>query len=352
MHAQYLEDINIKSVELLATPRVLRSLLPQTPQTQETVKRGREAVKRILDGRDRRMLAIVGPCSIHNIQAAEAYAGKLARLAEELAETLLIIMRVYFEKPRSVLGWKGFVNDPYLDDSFRMEEGMTLARKFLITVARLGLPAATEVLDILTPQYLGDLIAWSAIGARTAESQTHREIASGISTPVGFKNPTGGSIEVAINGIKSAYGEHHFLGATYDGLPAVFSTSGNPYSHIVLRGGKRPNYDAESVAECEQALCDAGLPQRIVIDCSHGNSRKNHERQAVVLRDILTQIAFGNTSICGFMLESFLEAGAQALSGPSSALRPGMSITDACVDWDTTEVLLRQAHEQLLTVQR
>jgi len=347
MNEQYLEDINIKSVELLTTPRALRSLLPQTPQTLETVRRGREAVKQVLDGRDPRLLAIVGPCSIHNVTAAEEYAKRLARLAEEVSETLLVVMRVYFEKPRSVLGWKGLINDPYLDDSFCVEDGLKLARGFLIKVAQLGLPAASEVLDILSPQYLGDLIAWSAIGARTAESQTHREIASGISTPVGFKNPTDGSVEAAINGIKSAYGEHHFLGATYDGLPAVFGTSGNSYSHIVLRGGKRPNYDAESVAECEKALREAGLPERIVIDCSHGNSRKNYERQAMVLRDIVTQVAFGNTSIRGFMLESFLESGAQSLSGSPADLRPGMSITDSCIDWETTESLLRYANEQL-----
>lgn len=347
MDSQYLEDVNIKSVELLVTPRALRSLLPQTPKTLDTVKRGREAVKKILDGSDRRMLAIVGPCSIHNVEAAEEYAVRLARLAVELADRLLIVMRVYFEKPRSVLGWKGLINDPYLDDTFRMEDGLKLARKFLIKVAQLGLPAASEVLDILSPQYFGDLISWTAIGARTTESQTHREIASGISTPVGFKNTTDGSIENAINGIKSAYGAHHFLGATYDGLPAVFSTSGNPYSHIVLRGGKRPNYDAESVAECEKSLRDAGLPERIVIDCSHGNSRKNHSRQAVVLRDIMTQVAFGNTSICGFMLESFLESGTQVLKGSPADLCPGMSITDACIDWETTETLLRQTHAQL-----
>ena len=347
MNHSTIENVNIKSVVLLATPKKLREILPHTPKTIRAVREGRQTISRILDGRDNRLLAIVGPCSINNLEAAEAYAVRLAKLAEKVSDTLCVVMRVYFEKPRSVLGWKGLINDPYLDDTFKMEDGLKMARRFLLRIAEIGLPAASEVLDTLTPQYLGDLISWSAIGARTSESQTHREIASGISTPVGFKNATDGSLEAAINGIKSASGEHHFLGATYDGLPAVFSTSGNPYSHIVLRGGKRPNYDAESISECEKALEDAGIRPKIVVDCSHGNSRKKPERQGLVLRDLLTQKENGNTSICGFMLESFLEWGCQPIPDDVKKLRPGLSITDACIDWKTTEELLLEAHKRL-----
>ena len=345
-----LENVNIKSVVLLASPRELQSAVPHTSATLTTVLKGRETLEHILDDEDHRLLAIVGPCSIHNLEAAEEYALRLKKLSDELSDTICVIMRVYFEKPRSVLGWKGLINDPYMNDTFHIEEGIRMARHFLVRVAEIGLPAATEVLDTLMPQYIGDLISWSVIGARTAEAQTHREIASGISTPVGFKNATDGSLSAAINGIRAAMGPHHFLGVTEDGLPAVFSTTGNPYPHIVLRGGKRPNYDAASIAFCEEALRTARLPVQIIVDCSHSNSDKQPERQGMVLKDILSQIEHGNRSIRGFMLESHLEWGSQPMTKDPKDLRPGLSVTDACIDWDTTESLLREARDRYKAV--
>ncbi|NLB68913.1 MAG: 3-deoxy-7-phosphoheptulonate synthase [Lentisphaerae bacterium] len=345
-----LENINIKSVTALISPKELRAKFPQTDTTVKTIQDGRSTIENIIDGKEKRLLAIVGPCSIHNVNDANEYAKRLKKVAEAVSDSLFVVMRVYFEKPRSVRGWKGFINDPFLDDTFKMEEGLSMARSLLLNFAEMGLATATEILDPLTPQYIGDLVSWSAIGARTSESQTHREIASGMSTPIGFKNATDGSLDAAINGIKSASGEHHFLGVTYDGLPAVFSTSGNRHAHVVLRGGRRPNYDAVSIAECEEALEKAGLPLRIVVDCSHGNSRKDAGREPIVLRDIILQIENGNKSICGFMLESFLESGNQAIPSDISRLQPGMSITDACIDWDTTEELLLEAARRLKPV--
>ena len=346
-----LENTNIKSVVLLATPRQMREAVPHTAVSARTVLQGRAAIERILDGEDRRLLAIVGPCSIHNLDAAREYASRLHRLSAEVADALCVVMRVYFEKPRSVLGWKGLINDPYMNDTFHIEEGIRMARQFLVELAVMGLPAATEVLEALMPQYIGDLIAWSVIGARTAEAQTHREIASGLSTPVGFKNGTDGTLAAAINGMRSAMGLHHFLGVTEDGLPAVFSTTGNPYPHIVLRGGGgMQNYDAASIAACEAALREAHLPVRIVVDCSHGNSNKQPEMQGVVLQNLLRQIEAGNRSICGFMLESHLEGGAQPVPKDLSQLHPGRSVTDPCIDWSTTEALLREARERWLMV--
>jgi 3-deoxy-7-phosphoheptulonate synthase len=335
---------------MLTTPKDLRNALPQTPSTCRTVMQGRETVERVLDREDPRLLAIVGPCSIHDITAAGEYADRLSRLAAELDDALFVLMRVYFEKPRTALGWKGYINDPYMNDTFRIDEGLRMARQFLLDVAAKGLPVATEALDPLTPQYIGDLISWTAIGARTTESQTHREIASGLSTPVGFKNATDGSIDSAINALKAALGPHHFLGVTEDGLPAVFGTTGNPYPHIVLRGGTRPNYDAESIRQCEQALRKAGLQESIIIDCSHGNSGKAPERQVVALRDVVAQIEAGNRSIIGFMVESYLEAGSQPLARSAEELRYGVSVTDACIDWNTTESLLREVHARYKAV--
>ncbi len=339
-----LENINIESVIPLATPREMKAAIPQTTATLATVARGREAIERILDGNDPRLIAVVGPCSIHNLDAAGEYALKLKALSDEIADSICVVMRVYFEKPRSSIGWKGLINDPYMNDTFHIEEGIRMARHFLFRVAEIGLPAATELLDTLMPQYIGDLISWSVIGARTAEAQTHREIASGISTPVGFKNGTDGSLDAAINGVRSAMGPHHFLGVTEDGLPAVFSTTGNSYPHVVLRGGKKPNYDAECVAACEKALREAHLPQNIIVDCSHGNSGKKPERQGPVLQDVLSQIEAGNRSIRGFMLESNLEGGSQPMLANSALLNPRCSVTDACIDWPTTESLMREAH--------
>jgi len=342
-----LENINIESVTPLATPREMKTAIPLNAATIATVARGRETIEHILDGDDPRLIAVVGPCSIHNLKAAEEYAFKLKTLADEIADSIYVVMRVYFEKPRSSIGWKGLINDPFMNDTFHIEEGIRLARQFLFRVAELGLPAGTELLDVLMPQYIGDLISWNVIGARTAEAQTHRELASGISTHVGFKNGTDGTLEGAINGIRSAIGPHHFLGVTEDGLPAVFSTTGNSYPHIVLRGGKRPNYDAASVAACEQALRDAHLPLNIIVDCSHGNSGKKPERQGSVLQAVLAQIEAGNRSIRGFMLESNLEGGNQPMLANPALLNPRCSVTDACIDWPTTETLMREANTRL-----
>jgi len=345
-----LENVNIESVVVLATPHEIKNAVPHTTASLTTVTKGRENIERILDDEDHRLLAIVGPCSIHNLEAAEEYAVRLKKLSDEISDAVCVVMRVYFEKPRSVLGWKGLINDPYMNDTFHIEEGIRMARHFLVRVAELGLPAATEVLDTLMPQYIGDLISWSVIGARTAEAQTHREIASGISTPVGFKNATDGSLSAAINGMRAAMGPHHFLGVTEDGLPAIFSTTGNPYPHIVLRGGKRPNYCAADIAFCEEALRTAHLPVQVIVDCSHSNSDKKPERQGMVLKDLLSQIEQGNRSIRGFMLESHLEWGSQPMLDDPKKLRPGLSVTDACIDWDTTEALLREARDRYKAV--
>ena len=350
MNNPLLENVNIKSIEPIPAPAELRAEIPQTPRSSRTVGDGRAAIERILDRDDPRFIAIVGPCSIHDLAAAGEYARRLRALADEIADSVLVVMRVYFEKPRTTVGWKGFINDPYLNDTFRIEEGLRLARRFLVSVAELGLPAATEVLDTLTPQYIGDLISWTAIGARTAEAQTHREIASGLSTPVGFKNGTDGSLDPAVNGIAASLGQHHFLGVTDDGLPAVFATAGNAYSHVVLRGGHEPNFDAVHVAECERRLAAARLPCNIVVDCSHANSRKRPDEQGAVLRDLLAQIEAGNRSIRGFMLESFLEPGSQKIPKDLRDLRPGVSVTDACIGWDETESLLREAGARLRAV--
>ena len=350
MNNPILENVNIKSIVTLPTPAELRASIPQTPRSSRTVEEGRAAIERVLDREDPRFIAIVGPCSIHNLDAAGEYARRLAGLAREIGDAVLVVMRVYFEKPRTTVGWKGFINDPCLNDTFRIEDGLRLARGFLVSVAELGLPAATEALDTLTPQYIGDLISWTAIGARTAEAQTHRELASGLSTPVGFKNGTDGSLDAAVNGIASSVGQHHFLGVTDDGLPAVFATSGNAYSHVVLRGGHEPNFDAAHVAECERRLAAAHLPANIVVDCSHANSRKRPEEQGAVLRDLLGQIEAGNRSIRGFMLESFLEHGSQKIPKDLRQLRPGLSVTDACIGWDETELLLREAAARLRPV--
>lgn len=347
-----LENINIESVVSLATPREMKAALPLSAQVIRTVLQCRETIEQLLDRDDPRLFAVVGPCSIHHLDAAAEYARKLKTLADEISDSIYVIMRVYFEKPRSSIGWKGLINDPYMNDTFQIEEGIRMARHFLIRTAEMGLPAATELLDVLMPQYIGDLISLNFIGARTAEAQTHREIASGISTPVGFKNGTDGSLDAAINSVRAAMGPHHFLGVTEDGLPAVFSTTGNRYPHVVLRGGKKPNYDAGSVAACEAALRTARLPQNIVVDCSHGNSGKKPERQAVVMRDVLSQIEAGNESIRGFMLESNLEGGCQTLGANPAHINPRQSVTDACLDWPTTETLLREAHDRMAKLGR
>ena len=352
MNNPVLDNVNIKSIQTISTPAELRRRMPLTPAASLAVEKGRETVERILDGDDPRFLAIVGPCSIHNLEAAGEYLRRLKALSDEVSDAVCVVMRVYFEKPRTTVGWKGLINDPYLNDTFRIEDGLAMARRFLLEVAETGLPAATEVLDTLTPQYIGDLVSWTAIGARTAEAQTHREIASGLSTPVGFKNGTDGSLDACVNGIASALGQHHFLGVTDDGLPAVFSTTGNPYAHVVLRGGKEPNYDAAHVAECERRLKAAHLPGSIVVDCSHANSHKDPARQIEVARDVLSQIEAGNRSLRGIMLESFLEWGSQKIPKDIRSLRPGLSVTDPCIDWPETEKILREVRARLLALRK
>lgn len=345
-------NINIVSDSILPTPQEVLGRLPLSAELQERIVGFRSEVQRVLDGDDPRLLVVVGPCSIHDPEAALEYAGRLRKLADDVRDTLLIIMRVYFEKPRTVSGWKGLLNDPYLDDSFHIEDGVFRARELLLRLAEKGLPAGTEALDPITPQYLGDLITWTAIGARTTESQTHREMASGLSTPVAFKNGTDGNVEVAINAIRSAATSHRFLGINGDGRCAVFHTRGNRYGHVVLRGGATPNYDRESVAAVVEKLRKAKLPERIVIDCSHANSSKDPERQRVVFRDCVDQVIEGNRAITGMMLESHLFAGRQDIPADLSQLRYGVSVTDGCIGWETTEGLLREAHQRLLQSDR
>lgn len=336
-------NVNVVTRTTLPTPAEVKAQYALTPALEGLVLRNRRTLQNIIDARDPRLFAVVGPCSVHDIAAAMEYAQRLKPLADALSDSLVLVMRVYFEKPRTTVGWKGLINDPDMDDSFHIEKGIGIARKLLLDLAELGLPTATEALDPIMPQYLGDLITWNAIGARTTESQTHREMASGLSTPVGFKNGTDGSLTVAINALKSARQPHHFLGINEDGRSAVMQTRGNNYGHVVLRGGAgRTNYDSVSVALCEQALRKAGLPERIVIDCSHGNSNKDPALQPLVARDCIEQIVNGNKSIIGLMLESNLEAGNQDIPADRSQLRYGVSVTDGCIDWANTEKALRE----------
>ena len=348
---QQTENVNVIGFDVMPSPDEVKAKLSLTERAAKSVLEGRAALEAILDGRDSRLFVVVGPCSIHDPVASLDYAQRLKRLSEEVRETLLVVMRVYFEKPRTVAGWKGFINDPYMDDSFRVDEGITKARRFLLDVNELGLPVGTEALDPIAPQYYGDLIAWTAIGARTAESQTHREMSSGLSTPVGFKNGTDGDMEVAINGILSASRPHSFLGINGQGSSAIVRTRGNRYGHLVLRGGGgHPNFDTVSILLAEQALARASLPRNIVVDCSHGNSWKQPELQPVVMKDVLHQVNNANTSVVGLMVESFLVAGNQPIPSDRSKLKYGCSVTDACVGWDTTVQMLRDAHHTLSTV--
>jgi 3-deoxy-7-phosphoheptulonate synthase len=344
---QRTENINITGFDPMPSPLEVHEALPITEEAAATVLTGRATLEAILDRRDPRLFVILGPCSIHDPAAGLDYAQRLRTLADEVADRLVLVMRVYFQKPRTVTGWKGYINDPNLDDSFCIAEGMERARRFLLEVTTLGLPTATEALDSIAPQYLGDLVAWTAIGARTSESQTHREMSSGLSTPVGFKNSTDGSVDAAINAILSASQPHSFLGINAQGQTSVVRTRGNRYGHLVLRGGDRPNYDTVSVAMAEEALTRARLPANLVIDCSHANSFKRPELQPLVMRDCVNQIRAGNRSIAGMMIESFIEAGNQPIPADHSQLRYGCSITDACVDWPTTENMIRDAHAAL-----
>ncbi|MDR2212275.1 MAG: 3-deoxy-7-phosphoheptulonate synthase [Pseudomonadales bacterium] len=330
-------------------PLQLINEFPITTGATRTVLEARGAVQRIMSGKDDRLLVIVGPCSIHDPAAALDYASRLQPLITELREDLCIIMRVYFEKPRTTVGWKGLINDPGLDDSFRINDGLKLARHLLLQLADQGIPAGTEFLDLISPQYVADLVSWGAIGARTTESQCHRELASGLSCPVGFKNGTGGNLQIAIDAVGSATRSHHFLSVTKEGRSAIFQTAGNPDCHVILRGGgKHTNYDPESIRDASEKLLAAGHHPQLIVDCSHANSGKDHERQALVCRDLAGQIAKGNRHIAGLMLESNLVAGAQKQL-PGKPLAYGQSITDACMGWDISAELLRELADAVRT---
>ena len=334
-----LSNTNILSEQTLISPDQLRKRHPRSEKATQTIEAGRASVEAILDGHDKRLLAVVGPCSIHDVDTAKDYAKRLMALREKVSDRIELVMRVYFEKPRTTVGWKGLINDPHLDDSFDIETGLSRARELLAWLAELGMPTGTEALDPISPQYLSDLFTWSAIGARTTESQTHREMSSGLSTAVGFKNGTDGGLDVAINAMQSAANPHSFLGIDGSGQATVLKTRGNQYGHIILRGGKGPNYDSVHVAAAEEAMEAGNLPKRIMIDCSHANANKDHKRQPLVAKN-------GNESIIGIMLESHINAGNQKLTDPAK-LEYGVSITDACIDWETTEELVHALYDKL-----
>jgi|SRR5690554_5544931 len=343
-----LDDLNVVSQELLISPAELKRELPLTETARRVITEGRATIRNILDRKDHRIFVVIGPCSIHDVEAAKDYAARLKALAEEVSDSIYVVMRVYFEKPRTTVGWKGLINDPYLNDSFKIQEGLHIGRKLLLDIAELGLPTATEALDPISPQYLQDLISWSAIGARTTESQTHREMASGLSSAVGFKNGTDGGLTVAINALQSVSKPHRFLGINTEGQVSIIHTRGNTYGHVVLRGGNgKPNYDSVSVAMCEKELETAKVPCNIMVDCSHANSNKDHNLQSLVMDNVANQILDGNRSIIGLMVESNIGPGNQKIPADLNMLEYGVSITDACIDWPATEEALRSMHRKI-----
>jgi 3-deoxy-7-phosphoheptulonate synthase len=342
------QDLHVREIVRLASPRAIKELFPAMPEATATVVQSRERITRILRQEDPRLLVVVGPCSIHDEKGALEYANRLNVLRKELADRMEIVMRVYFEKPRTTIGWKGLINDPHLDGSHDVEGGLKIARRLLVQITGMGLPAATEFLDPIVPQYMADLVSWAAIGARTTESQTHREMASGLSMPVGYKNATDGSLQVAIDAMGAARSPHSFLGIDADGATGVVRTTGNPNGHIVLRGGRaRTNYDATSIADAETVLKKHQLPAVMMVDCSHANSEKQHARQEDVWRSVIEQRGNGTRSVIGMMVESHLNEGNQPFPKPVSELKYGVSITDACVNWETTERMLRWGYERL-----
>ncbi|MFV5360240.1 3-deoxy-7-phosphoheptulonate synthase [Acinetobacter oleivorans] len=346
-----IDDVNIKSIQTLVTPAELKSELPLSDVASQTVLKGRDTIRNILDGSDKRLFVVIGPCSIHDPKAAHEYADRLKALSEKVKDSLYLVMRVYFEKPRTTIGWKGLINDPDMNDSFNIEKGLRIGRKLLLELNEKGLPCATEALDPNSPQYYQDLISWSAIGARTTESQTHREMSSGLSSPVGFKNGTDGGLTVATNAMQSVKYGHSFLGLNEDGQVSIINTSGNPYAHVVLRGGNgKPNYDAGSVEEAENALAKAKVSTKIMIDASHANSNKDPYLQPLVIKNITEQILDGNKSIVGLMVESHLKGGRQDIPENLCDLEYGKSVTDGCIDWETTEKTLLEMHEALKDV--
>jgi 3-deoxy-7-phosphoheptulonate synthase len=351
MDSQAVENINIEPPVVLITPAELKREIPLSDKAREVISEGRKNIENILERKDHRLMVVVGPCSIHDLKAAHDYANRLKALEEKVGDTLLIVMRVYFEKPRTTTGWKGLINDPFMNDSFKITDGLHIGRQLLHDILEIGLPTATEALDPISPQYLQDLIAWSAIGARTTESQTHREMASGLSSSIGFKNGTDGSLTVAINALQSVSSPHRFLGINSDGNVSIVTTKGNPYAHVVLRGGNgKPNYDSVSVSICEQELVAAGIDANIMVDCSHANSNKDHNLQPLVLDNVANQIVEGNKSIIGVMLESNINAGNQKLSSNPDDMDYGVSVTDACIDWETTERTLTSMADKLRDV--
>ncbi|WP_220460948.1 MULTISPECIES: 3-deoxy-7-phosphoheptulonate synthase [unclassified Colwellia] len=345
-----LNDIHVNAEDVLITPNALREELPLPEAGRVFVKNARQIIANIIHKKDHRLLVIAGPCSVHDLEGAKAYARQLKELHDKYQDSLYIVMRVYFEKPRTTVGWKGLINDPHMDGSFDVETGLRKARALLIYLTELGLPLATEALDPISPQYLAELFSWSAIGARTTESQTHREMASGLSMPIGFKNGTSGGLGVAINALQSAASSHRFMGINRLGQVALIKTSGNPDGHVILRGGKKPNYDAVNVALCEEELAKQNLEPGIVIDCSHGNSNKDYRRQPLVADNVFDQICAGNKTIIGIMLESNINAGNQSSELPIDQLKYGVSVTDACIDFETTEQLISAASAKLEVV--
>ncbi len=351
MSNKRVEDLNIESATPLITPEQLKAELPISETAMSSVEKGREAVRNILDRKDHRLFMVIGPCSIHDVNAAHDYAKRLKALSEEVSDTILLVMRVYFEKPRTTVGWKGLINDPYLNDTFKIEDGLKISRKLLIDLAEMGLPLSTEALDPISPQYLQDLIGWSAIGARTTESQTHREMASGLSSSVGFKNGTDGSLTVAINALQSVAKPHRFLGINGEGQVSVIETKGNPYGHVVLRGGGgKPNYDSVSIALCEQEIEKSGIPNNIMVDCSHANSSKDPALQPLVMDNVANQILEGNQSIVGLMVESHIKFGRQDITENLEDMEYGMSVTDGCISWEQTEDAVRSMRAKLKDV--
>jgi len=345
---QATNDIHVSALIPLIPPRQLREQFPMSETANKVVVQGRETIRRILNRQDERMLVVVGPCSIHDEAAALDYAARLKAVAQEVEDRLFIVMRVYFEKPRTTIGWKGFINDPRMDGSFDIAEGLTKSRHLLLQINEMGLPAAGEVLDPITPQYIADLMTWASLGARTTESQTHRQMASGLSMPIGYKNGTDGGLEVAINAMKAALHQHSFLGIDADGRTCIVQTTGNPWGHLILRGGRnRPNYCKEFVDAASISLQLNKLAPNIVVDCSHDNSSKEYQRQAMVWRNVVEQRIEGNNNIVGLMLESYLGEGRQDMPDELHKLAYGVSITDACIGWELTEQLLREAADSL-----
>ncbi|MBN6364627.1 3-deoxy-7-phosphoheptulonate synthase [Providencia rettgeri] len=350
MQKDVLNNVNIQDEQVLITPESLKEKYPLSRSNLHAIATSRQVIADIIHQRDPRLLVVCGPCSIHDVDAAIEYGERLKVLAEELSDSLYIVMRVYFEKPRTTVGWKGLISDPFMDGSFEMEKGLHIARDLLTNLVNMGLPLATEALDPNNPQYLGDLFSWSAIGARTTESQTHREMASGLSMPVGFKNGTDGSLSTAINALKAAAMPHRFMGINQSGQVCLLHTKGNSNGHVILRGGKTPNYNAEDIAACEAEMKKAGLEPSLMVDCSHGNSNKDYRRQPLVVDSIIEQIINGNESITGIMLESHINEGNQTSEQARDTMKYGVSVTDACINWQTTETVLRKLHQALLPV--